>query len=142
MKFAKPPLPLPQQLAKWQSRGLVVNDAAKALHYLRFIGYYRFSAYTLPFQNPAHHDKHFKPATTFERVLSLYVFDRELRLVVMDAIERVEVAVRSCVVNELCLRHGAHWFMDQKGIFRQDSIITGFLTRLIRSLESRPSRKR
>jgi len=40
VKFNKPPLTLPQQLAKWQSRGLVVDDAAKAIHYLRFIGYY------------------------------------------------------------------------------------------------------
>ena len=112
MKFTKPPLTLPQQLAKWQTRGLVVSGEAKALHYLRFIGYYRFSAYTLPFQDPAHPDKHFRPGTTFELVLALYVFDRELRLLVLDAIERVEVAVRACLVNEMCIRHGAHWFME------------------------------
>jgi abortive infection bacteriophage resistance protein len=112
VRFDKPPLPLPQQLAKWQSRGLVMNDATKALHYLQFIGYYRFSAYTLPFQDLAHPDKHFRPGTTFELVLGLYVFDRELRLLVLDAIERVEVAVRACLVNEMCLTHGSHWFMD------------------------------
>jgi len=30
---------------------------------------------------------------------------------VLDAIERVEVAVRSALNNELCQRHGPHWFM-------------------------------
>lgn len=114
MKFTKPPLTLAQQLAKWQSRGLVVGNEAKALHYLRFIGYYRFSAYTLPFQDLAHPDKHFRADSTFDLVLGLYVFDRELRLLVLDALERVEVAVRACLVNEMCVKHGAHWFMEAK----------------------------
>ena len=38
--------------------------------------------------------------------------DRELRLLTLDALERIEVAVRSVIVNEMCLRHGSHWFMD------------------------------
>jgi abortive infection bacteriophage resistance protein len=120
MKFQKPPLDIPGQLQKWQSRGLVVSDPAKAGHFLRFIGYYRLSAYALPFQQPppvagqpaTGPDKPFKPGTTFDDLLNLYVFDRELRLLVMDAMERIEVALRSCIVNEMCLRHGAHWFMD------------------------------
>lgn len=112
MKFNKPPLSLTQQLEKWKSRGLIVSDEAKALHYLRYIGYFRFSGYALPFQDLHHTDKHFQPGTPFESVLNLYIFDRELRLLVLDAIERVEVAVRACLVNEMCVRHGAHWFMD------------------------------
>lgn len=114
MKFTKPALTLAQQLQKWESRGLLVGKHAGALHYLQFIGYYRFSAYTLPFQTLAHPDKPFAAGTTFEQVLSLYAFDRELRLLVMDAIERVEVAVRSSMVNHMCLKHGAHWFMNAR----------------------------
>jgi hypothetical protein len=34
------------------------------------------------------------------------VFDRHLRLTVMDAIERVEVALRTGLVTELVMRHG------------------------------------
>lgn len=117
MKFTKPALDLARQLQKWQARGLVVADPAKALRYLQFIGYYRFSAYTLPFQTLAHPDKPFLSGITFEQVLGLYAFDRELRLLVMDAIERVEVAVRSSMVNQMCLKYGAHWFMDA-GHFR------------------------
>jgi abortive infection bacteriophage resistance protein len=43
MKFTKPALSLPAQVAKLQSRGLAIPDAAAAEHYLRFIGYYRFA---------------------------------------------------------------------------------------------------
>ncbi|MGV3531351.1 MAG: Abi family protein [Chthoniobacteraceae bacterium] len=112
MKFTKPALSLPAQLTKLQSRGLSIPDTAKAEHYLRFIGYYRLSAYALPFQQHGQPGKPFKPGVTFEDVLNLYRFDRELRLLAMDVLERIEVAVRSVIVNEMCLRHGPHWFMD------------------------------
>lgn len=117
MKFNKPPLSLPQQLAKWQTRGLVIPEANRAAHYLRYIGYYRLSAYALPFQQLSLPDKAFRAGTTFDDILGLYVFDRELRLVVMDAIERIEVAFRICLVNEMSVRHGPHWFMEAKHFY-------------------------
>jgi abortive infection bacteriophage resistance protein len=118
MRFNKPPIDLQQQLQKWIARGLTVNDPGKALHYLRFIGYYRFSAYALPFQQlniapvSTVPDKPFRAGTSFDNILDLYVFDRELRLLVMDAVERIEVAVRTCILNEMCMKYGSHWFMD------------------------------
>ena len=145
MKFQKPPLTLPLQLQKWQSRGLTVVDPPKALHYLRFIGYYRLSAYALPFQQiqtlPLNPDKPFKSGTTFENILDLYVFDRELRLLVMDAIERIEVAVRTCIVNEMCLKHGAHWFMEPVHFtprYRHNKLIDKIETELDISGQLRP----
>jgi abortive infection bacteriophage resistance protein len=114
MRFAKPALPLPEQLAKLQSRGLVVNDAALALHYLRYIGYYRLSAYALIFQDCQQPGKPFRDGTTFETLLDLYRFDRELRLHVLDAIERIEVGLRSALNNEMAVRHGPHWFMNPR----------------------------
>ncbi|MBK9366090.1 MAG: Abi family protein [Deltaproteobacteria bacterium] len=42
--------------------------------------------------------------TTFDHVLDLYVFDRKLRLLIMEALERVEVALRSAWANALA-RH-------------------------------------
>lgn len=45
-------------------------------------------------------------------ILDLYIFDRELRLIVMDAIERIEVAVRACISNSMCQKYGTHWFSD------------------------------
>jgi abortive infection bacteriophage resistance protein len=112
VKFQKPPLSIPQQIHKWKSRGLDASDATRAEHYLAFIGYYRFSGYAYPFQDLTHPDKHFRAGTTFEQILSVYIFDRELRLLVMDSIERIEVAVRTCIVNEMSLKYGPHWFMD------------------------------
>ena len=71
MKFNKPPLTVPQHLQKWASRGLLIPSPDRAAHFLRFIGYYRLSAYALPFQQPALPDKPFQPGTSFENILRL-----------------------------------------------------------------------
>ncbi|MBI3417940.1 MAG: Abi family protein [Verrucomicrobia bacterium] len=114
--YTKPSFSAEQHLALLQQRGLIVSNPDHVLHFLKFIGYYRLSGYALPFQiceeNFARSKHTFKSGTTFEMILDLYIFDRELRLIVMDAIERVEVAVRACIANSMCESYGAHWFMD------------------------------
>ncbi len=112
MKFTKPALTVPQQVIKFQGRGLLIEDLVEAEHYLRYIGYYRLSAYALPLQQGGIPDKPFKRGAAFRNILDLYRFDRELRLLVMDAVERIEVAARSVIVNEMSIRHGPHWYMD------------------------------
>ena len=65
----------------------MIDDAAEAVFYLRHLNYYRLGAYWLPFE--ADHGTHaFRPGTRFAEVLNRYIFDRELRLLVLDAIER------------------------------------------------------
>ena len=48
--FNKPPLPVEEQVKLLQSRGLIVPDSQRASRYLLSIGYYRFSAYCIPFE--------------------------------------------------------------------------------------------
>lgn len=121
MRFTKPPVSLADQVRLMQQRGLVVADPCKAEHYLGSIGYYRLSAYCLPHEQPTPagqpRQHSFKLGTTFEQVLSLYVFDRKLRLLVMEAIERVEVSVRTRWAHAMSMRHGAHSHM-QAGLFK------------------------
>ena len=113
MKFGKPPLTLEQQLDQLIQRGLACVDRALALHYLTHLNYYRFGAYWLPFE--ADHASHaFRPGTSFDHVLNLYIFDRELRLLILDAIERVEVSVRTNWAYTLAHRYGAHAHLDAR----------------------------
>ncbi|MEN8177880.1 MAG: Abi family protein [Pseudomonadota bacterium] len=107
MKFTKPSTDLDQQVNILIQRGMVVPDREKAKHYLQHLNYYRLSGYWLPFE--ASHDPHqFKPGTSFEQIIDLYVFDRELRLLVMDAMERVEVSVRTQWAYHLSQKYGSH----------------------------------
>ncbi|ARG96765.1 Abi family protein [Legionella micdadei] len=92
MKFNKPFLSIEQQVKLLSQRGLIVeHDTA---HYLKHLNYYRLSGYWIPFQhdNKTHH---FKPNVRFSDVLNLYLFDRELRLLLLDAIERIEISIRT-----------------------------------------------
>ncbi len=112
--YCKPALTIDQQLDLLVARGLTIPDRDKARHYLNYIGYYRLSGYFLTFQQSTSGTvpHSFKKDITFKDVLDCYIFDRELRLLVMDAIERIEVAFRACISNTMSESHGPHWFMN------------------------------
>ncbi len=58
------------------------------------------------------------------RVLSLlYVFDRKLRLLVFEAIERLEVTIRTQIIYQLSHKYGSHW-QDRLDIFNPPTKIT------------------
>lgn len=107
--YAKPPLTYQNQVQTWVNRGLQVPDQLRAQSYLSHISYYRLSAYCLPFQTVK--DK-FNNNTTFDDVLSLYMFDRELRLLILDAIERIEIGLRTQIIYQLAHKYGSHWHDD------------------------------
>ncbi|MCF7976440.1 MAG: Abi family protein [Chromatiaceae bacterium] len=116
MAYSKPWQSYSEQLDLLISRGLVVTDRPKALEYLQRIGYYRLSGYWFPFRERSGLlillDEHgrkpvkkqrketrialddFRPGATFEDAVKLYVFDKKLRMLVMDALERIEIALR------------------------------------------------
>ncbi len=116
--FDKPATTPAQQLALLRQRGMMIDDEDLAIFYLRHINYYRLAAYWLPFE--ADHACHrLRPGTRFADVLNLYVFDRELRLLVLDAIERFEVSVRSQWAHHLAHAHGPHAHLDASLAFHQ-----------------------
>lgn len=109
--FTKPPLSVPDQIARLQARGMQFSNLPLAGHYLAHLNYYRLTAYWLPFE--ANHQTHqFRAGTQFDEVLKYYVFDRELRLVVLDAIERIEVSVRTQMTQVLTMQYGSHPLLD------------------------------
>lgn len=117
--FDKPGTSHSQQIELLRQRGMVVSDPAEAEHCLRHVHYYRLGAYWLPFE-ASHATHRFREGTRFGDVWNLYVFDRELRLLVMDAIERVEVSVRSSWAYEMGHRHGPHSHLAPELAARRD----------------------
>ncbi|WP_069164807.1 Abi family protein [Nocardia altamirensis] len=96
-----------QQLELLRERGMHIADEATAIQALQNIGYYRLSGYWYIYRGLVKFvcaageapqievGDRFKPGTNFDRVLDLYEFDRRLRLHVLDAIDRIEVALRA-----------------------------------------------
>ncbi|MCU1637062.1 MAG: hypothetical protein JWQ68_2301 [Cryobacterium sp.] len=84
-------------------RGLRVDDRSKALSVLRSVGYYRLSGYLHTFkvkkaESATGHDERkdeFLPGASLSHVIDLWAFDRELRLVLLDGLERFEIELRT-----------------------------------------------
>ena len=85
-----------------RSRGMHFSDEGKAESYLMNIGYHRLSAYIFPFYKSPKNDLILKDGTTFEQVMTLYRFDKKLRIVLFNEIEKTEVVIRSVLSNIGC----------------------------------------
>lgn len=103
MIYNKPALSFEEQADLIISRGMVVADRQELLERLACIGYYRLSAYWYPFRNS---DDTFRSGTRFEQILRRYTFDRQLRCLLLDAIERVEVALKTQIVTFFSTHYG------------------------------------
>ena len=109
--YTKQPLSIADQIARLKAQGLVVNDEELAAKTLGEISYFRFAAYLRPMEaNKQTHQ--FKPGSTFENAVALYEFDNTLRQLLFTAIQRIEVALRSKIIQHFSMRHGAFWFMQ------------------------------
>jgi len=105
MAYNRPWKSYEEQLTILKSRGMTVSDEAKAINYLERLGYYRLSGYWYPFREIQYTTAsgklsyqrldNFVARTQFQDAVHLYVYDKRLRLLAMDALERIEVAVRS-----------------------------------------------
>jgi len=107
----KSPNSIAAQIALLKERGMLFKNEATAPHFLGNISYYRLKGYWWDMQ--ADHTQHtFKPNTYFEDVLLRYDFDRHLRLILFDAIERIEIALRTKMIYHLSLSYGGLWYLN------------------------------
>ena len=107
--YTKLPLTFDQQLAQLVERGLVVDNREQILQVLESTSYYRLSAYWYPFRmrdQDGNVTDILEPGTKSSAIIILYEFDRRLRLAIMDAIERVEIAVRTRLTYQLAHAYG------------------------------------
>lgn len=103
-------------------RGLNFRDEAKAKETLKTISYYRLKGYWWDLQMDKYEladigkeedDHHFRENNYFEDVIESYNFDRELRVILFDAIERIEIALRTKMINILSLTQKPNWYENE-----------------------------
>jgi abortive infection bacteriophage resistance protein len=94
-----------------------------AANWLKSVSYYRMSGYWLPFEEPTTgnqtRSKKFLKGTKFDDVMALYIFDRTFRLTIMEAVERVEIALRARWTYRMVEAYGSHVHM-QPDAFKLD----------------------
>jgi abortive infection bacteriophage resistance protein len=104
---AKPALSLDEQISLLLRRGMRIDDVDRARHHLGHLNYYRLRGYSIWFETaPVNGEQPFRPGTHLDDVIALYEFDRRLRLEINDAIESVEVSLRTRWAYVLGLKAG------------------------------------
>ena len=78
--------------------GLEIPDVKKAASYAANIGYFRLLVYMFPFLQEPKNAFRFKPGTTFGQILRIYDFDKKLRLLLFNEIEKIEIAFRNAIL--------------------------------------------
>ncbi len=136
MKYTKPALTFDAQADLLLQRGLSANRETLIAR-LRAVNYYRLSGYLYPFRNP---DNTFREGTTLEMIWRRYTFDRRLRLLALDAIERVEVSLRTSLIYHHVHAHGPFGYTVPANLPKLDGSRYGeFLDRIY--AETRRSRE-
>ena len=111
--YLKSHLPFEKQADQLLARGLEA-DRDELIKRLSTVSYYRLSGYLFPFRELP--SDQFKPNSSLTTVWQRYCFDRRLRVLLLDAIERIEVAVRTQLVYHFSDVHGAFGHCDEKNL--------------------------
>lgn len=140
MKFDKQAETIDSLIDKLTNKGLAINDIIRTKRYLSNIGFYRLSAYMTTFQASAS-PRIFNKNTSFDDILNLYIFDRKLRLLILDAIERVEIAVRATIIDILSLKYNNPYFYVDSSIFFNKTSFNKFIVKINETLKGSDKRE-
>lgn len=132
--FDKSPISIQEQLQLLKDKKLIFNKEEEAIAFLEFVSFFRLKPYLHPFQNVNKGD--FKTNTGFEDIIRLYEFDRHLRLLMIDAIERIEVGIRAIINDCMATKYNdAHWYLNKN--YFNDKYSHNELKNKIRSLQDK-----
>lgn len=109
--YTEKPLAFNEQIELLKQRGLNFVDEERAYHSLSHISYFRLKSYLTPLMS----DKEqwvFKPDAMFETAYRLYQFDSKLRRLIVSALEKIEVSIRTQMAYRFAEDAGVFWFSD------------------------------
>ncbi len=111
MEYQKEPLSFEEQADRMLDRGLMADRDA-LIQRLSVVSYYRLSGYLYPFRKPDSDE--YISGTSLKIIWDRYCFDRRLRMLMLDAIERVEVAIRTQLIYHFSHEYGAFGHCDER----------------------------
>ena len=109
--FKKEATTIKEQIERLKQRGLEIFANDQAEHHLKHISYYRLGEYWHSMQSDkiAHI---FKPNSRFSNVIALYRFDSEIRILLFDVIEKIEISLRTKLIYHLSHEFDPWWFQN------------------------------
>lgn len=122
-----------EQIELLKNRGLLINNTFFAEHQLANVSYYRLGEYWYVMQDDKENHT-FKVNSKFEDVIALYNFDRELRFLLFDVIERIEISLRTKLIYHLSHEFNPWWFQNFE-LFDDSQALVKTLANLQEELE-------
>ena len=135
-----------EQITRLESYGVIFDDVDKAKEILLDVGYYRIGFYSFPFEisfpeleNRTHQ---VNEGTTFKGIYDLYEFDTKLRRLLLNALERIEVNIRTQITYIVSnfYKSSPTWFADSN-LMNSDFVDT-FEDKVYKTLRDNPIIKR
>ena len=130
------------QIQLLRSRGMTFDNIGKAKEILSDVGFYRLGFYSFPFEltfpSIKGRDHKLCEGTTFLSVYQLYDFDSKLRRILLNALDRIEVNVRTriCNIVSCVYDQSPTWFAD-KTIMKSD-FVSSFPSKVYKAISENP----
>ncbi len=125
--YLNPPASVDDQIKILRSRGMIVDDYPFAKDFLEEVYFHRFLSYSVPFLELTNVRK-YKLNTNFKDVVKVYEFDSQLRNLILEAIEKIEISVRTQFIN-LSWKYGPHFYLNHK-LFRDHRALNDSIERI------------
>lgn len=104
-EYTKKWLSVEEQLQKLESSGVSIPNRDTGIQLLRAVGYYRLTGYLYPFRKSETYIDDsgrmrvnilgtYRAGTSIDDAVALIDFDRSLRMLVLEGIERIEISLR------------------------------------------------
>lgn len=109
-RFKKIPKTKEALLKIWIDKELNIENAEKALGTIQRLNYYRLSGYAKYFYDD---NRKFQKSTSFDDLYNLYLFDDELRNIILRITEEIELNFRSYIASYIATTYGACAYCEE-----------------------------
>lgn len=129
--YLKEPLSVWEQINLLKDRWLSFSNENYAKKFLGNVSYYRLSAYTRVFfqrndEGELIKDEEWKEifidGVTFKDITELYNFDEHLRILLLEALENLEVSFKTVIINTMSVKYKTwFWMIDSNNFASEKS---------------------
>ncbi|MGL4663074.1 MAG: Abi family protein [Culicoidibacterales bacterium] len=102
-------LSIEERIQLLEERGLIIENEQEARQFLENVDYYRLIRYVSVFQSEK---DCFHSGITFLDITNVYDFDKNLRKILFDVVDTIEISVRAHIIKHVGQKFGAFGHLD------------------------------
>lgn len=133
--YDKKPKSFRDQVVLLKERNLTIENEDRAERILTYISYNRLSNYWYPLLKEPKSDEIFKDNAKFNTAFKLYQFDSDFRTLTFQAIEQIEIAIRTQIIYHFSRKYDSGFWFENKEAFRNYPFYLKLLNKLNLSTE-------